>query len=529
MTTPQNDFLTFSAGSGANVITQAQYASMTSLLANGFQTGVAPSAQLNKVWRQSSIMSAVIAAFVTANTGQSVIDDGTTATILANYQSAIMSVTLGQLSSGSVNPTLGPVTTLGSTSNTSECDVVMQSSGHRAAWYMLPTGEAGLNDATSGINRFHSDVNGNFFVPTAGSKTYIAKTSDDGTGAALQVNGIISVSAATECDMIMQSSGKKVNLYLLSSGESGMNDGVAGINRFKTDNSGNFFVPTSGTKTYLARSTDDGTGSTLQVNGTATFSAGTQSAHGATLGQIAGIVGMSRNASMPVDTASSSATFKADEIIVESALGGLKYAVANINLTVNLATTGDGGMDSGTAPTSGFVALYLLYNPIARTATIRAVNATSGVATEIYPNSYPGSYTASALIAVYPTDSSGRFIAGNLTGRDVVFSSITAISGSTQQPSLTAISISSAVPANAKSVSGFVNYGSSAASNTTVQLSPSTNQVGLIPFFLAVNAAAAETVAFTGLRIRTTQSICYLATVSGGTISFTIFINGYSF
>lgn len=91
----QNDFLPFAAGSGANVLTQAQYAALTSLIANGFSAGVAPSAQLNKVWRQGSLMAAVLAQFIVANTGQTAIDDGTTATLLANLATAI-SVTARQ-------------------------------------------------------------------------------------------------------------------------------------------------------------------------------------------------------------------------------------------------------------------------------------------------------------------------------------------------------------------------------------------------------------------------------------------------
>ncbi|AYQ38344.1 MULTISPECIES: gp53-like domain-containing protein [Burkholderia cepacia complex] len=79
----ENDFLAFAVGAGANVLSQAAYASMTAL-GTGFQAGTAQSAALNKVWRQSSIMSAVLAQFIVARTGQPAIDDGTTATLLNN-------------------------------------------------------------------------------------------------------------------------------------------------------------------------------------------------------------------------------------------------------------------------------------------------------------------------------------------------------------------------------------------------------------------------------------------------------------
>lgn len=90
--TIENDFLTFAGGSGANVLTQSAYAALTDALANGFRSGVAQSAQMNKVWRQSSIMAAVLAAFIVDQSGQPAIDDGTTATLEANFIAGIRNV-----------------------------------------------------------------------------------------------------------------------------------------------------------------------------------------------------------------------------------------------------------------------------------------------------------------------------------------------------------------------------------------------------------------------------------------------------
>ena len=73
-----NDFLTFAGGVGANVVTQGAYAALTTTLANGFTSGTAESAKLNKVWRQSAIMSAVLAQYIVDETGANAVDDGTT-------------------------------------------------------------------------------------------------------------------------------------------------------------------------------------------------------------------------------------------------------------------------------------------------------------------------------------------------------------------------------------------------------------------------------------------------------------------
>ncbi|WP_296223274.1 gp53-like domain-containing protein [Ralstonia sp. UBA689] len=86
--TTQNDFLPFAGAAGANVITQAVYAALAAQQ-TGFQSGVANSAQLNKVWRQASIMAAVLGQFIADNSGQSAVDDGTTATLEANLKKAI--------------------------------------------------------------------------------------------------------------------------------------------------------------------------------------------------------------------------------------------------------------------------------------------------------------------------------------------------------------------------------------------------------------------------------------------------------
>lgn len=80
---PQNDFLPFASGAGANVLSQAAYAALAAI-AQGFQSGTAQSAACNKAWRQSSVMAAVLGAFINARTGQDAIDDGTTATLLTN-------------------------------------------------------------------------------------------------------------------------------------------------------------------------------------------------------------------------------------------------------------------------------------------------------------------------------------------------------------------------------------------------------------------------------------------------------------
>lgn len=101
-----NDFLSFAGGSGANVLSQTDYAALAAL-STGFTAGVAQSNAINKALRQSSIMSAVLAQFVADQTGANSTDDGTTATLLSNLKKSMPGRYLGSqvfTSSGTYTP-----------------------------------------------------------------------------------------------------------------------------------------------------------------------------------------------------------------------------------------------------------------------------------------------------------------------------------------------------------------------------------------------------------------------------------------
>lgn len=83
-----NEFKAFATGGGANVLTPSAYAALTALLANGFSAGVAPSQQLNTVWRQSSFVAAAVAQLI-ADAGPNALDDGNLSVFVANLKAAI--------------------------------------------------------------------------------------------------------------------------------------------------------------------------------------------------------------------------------------------------------------------------------------------------------------------------------------------------------------------------------------------------------------------------------------------------------
>lgn len=74
---PTNDYVPFANGGGANVVTQAAWvALLAGALAPGFAAGLAPSAQLNKAWRQPSVMAAAVGQALADILNVSILDDG---------------------------------------------------------------------------------------------------------------------------------------------------------------------------------------------------------------------------------------------------------------------------------------------------------------------------------------------------------------------------------------------------------------------------------------------------------------------
>jgi hypothetical protein len=233
-----------------------------------------------------------------------------------------------------------------------------------------------------------------------------------------------------------------------------------------------------------------------------------------------------RNLAANVGTAAATATFTADEISVETALGGTVYVLPGFSKTINLGVVGVGGMDTGAAPVSGFVSVYAIFNPASGVSGLLATNATASVAPSVYGGAnMPVGFTASALVSVWPTNSSRLFAVATQYNRDIWILSVSVLSGTTSQPSYTALNISSAVPMNAKRITGgsstIPGTGTSgsliqvAASAAGVGVSSSTQQSGQGDNTFSVP-------------IITPQTIFYITTVTSGTLSSFIGISGYT-
>ncbi len=106
----QIDFKAFSIGSGANVMTQAAYEALAAL-GVGYSSGTAPSNAFNKTFRQSSVMAAALATYISNTLDADVLDNGDLAALVGQLDAAIRAV-VRQASGSAIVPL-----TFGSTIN----------------------------------------------------------------------------------------------------------------------------------------------------------------------------------------------------------------------------------------------------------------------------------------------------------------------------------------------------------------------------------------------------------------------------
>lgn len=233
-----------------------------------------------------------------------------------------------------------------------------------------------------------------------------------------------------------------------------------------------------------------------------------------------GTVGSSRRAAMRVTAASASSSLTADQLTVSVSLGGASYGLSAFNASINLATVGLGGMNTGVAPVNGWVAIYAIYNPTTGASGLLAIDSTSLVAPEIFAaTGMPAGFTASALVAVWRTNASRLLIIGGLKGRSVSFPFTVVISVGSTVSALTAVNLASYVPPNAISCGGFMTSVGINTTNAQTNVASDTSGSGL--YQLAGNSTTGSVqnisgAPFSDLKILTQQTIYWQTKATTG-------------
>ncbi|WFC66419.1 hypothetical protein EUC41_08885 [Achromobacter denitrificans] len=241
-------------------------------------------------------------------------------------------------------------------------------------------------------------------------------------------------------------------------------------------------------------------------------------------------IGSMSNARMSIPTNSATATFTADEVVVGTALGGRSYRLGNFSQTINVATTGAGGMDTGTPPSSGWVGIYAIYNPSTGARALLATNATNAAAPPVYGGTnMPAGYTASGLVSVWRITGASLLFAGFQTGNTIINAGLQALSVTTVQATLTPIDISLAVPRNAKTAIGSINAMATGAGLIGMAVSPSNPGFGTQTAQVQATGVS-QILNQYNIPIITTQLMYYSFNVTGGSSpAATLVVVGYTF
>lgn len=115
----------------------------------------------------------------------------------------------------------------------------------------------------------------------------------------------------------------------------------------------------------------------------------------------------------------SSVTVTAAQVVVAQSLSGASFSIPNFSETLNVSTTGAGGMDGITAlAASDYVDIFAIENPGTGAVSILGCADSACTGQAVYANGgLPTGYTVSALLGVWPTDSLKSLKQGLLRNR----------------------------------------------------------------------------------------------------------------
>jgi hypothetical protein len=168
------------------------------------------------------------------------------------------------------------------------------------------------------------------------------------------------------------------------------------------------------------------------------------------------IYGLGRNVVAQCASAGgTSFTLKFDEFIGKTAAGGTTLLAVSGNLTINLASTGADGLDTGALAANKLYRAYLLYKIADGT-----LHTLSTLDTNAAPSPVPAGFTLLSVIAYCLTDGNGKILPFTQYDRQYFYQTpVNIASGFTYAATLTSQSISVAVPVGAKTakcLAGFV-------------------------------------------------------------------------
>lgn len=279
------------------------------------------------------------------------------------------------------------------------------------------------------------------------------------------------------------------------------------------------------------RVSGDGTNITQSAENIANAASSTQAAQ---FGQVPGVIGAQRGLSAASAGSVTTVTWTAVNVTLRTAVAGLVYSIASFNASVNLTSSGNGGVVGVAPAANGFAAIYAMLNPTTGTGGIFATDASSAAAPDFYAGALPSGFTACALIGIVPISGTAtQFAQFQQVDRSVAWPGGNLVSGSTFTGGPALTGASTLIPYNAKVIGGFIqpaNSNVSSAGALSCTLSPLNIAAGGWVFASTVAASSSNAAGYRcGISAANPRQVYRTVTATGGTLSHTITTDYYEF
>ena len=218
-----------------------------------------------------------------------------------------------------------------------------------------------------------------------------------------------------------------------------------------------------------------------------------------------------------------------EAVVLSSLPGGVATKLpANPSLTFNIATTGNGGLDTGSMST-GFVAVYLMYNPVSKGTCLYGTNVT-GIAA---PSQYSGTvqlagYTSSGLVGIYAVSAANTLRTGNQVNRTINYPNTSAVLTNSSIATNVSLNIASQVPYSAITIRGYMNITSSLGGVCAFSIANDAAGSGFQQVYATASSGSLAAEDNYSLSVYTPSTIYYSQSISG-TSTANLFITSYDF
>ncbi len=484
--TATNQFLPWATGAGANALSQAAFAALTSLIGQGFQDGVAEAPPFNSLMRQVSTASSMIGKFIVDYAALDARDNGDVSELETRFVAALRAC-VAIPENGLVH--FGMDT--GGSANSYVVDVGPNITSYQAGDTIIFV-PAHDSDGASTLN---ADANGAVALKRSDGSTAL------GLGDIAAGKLAIAVHDGTRFRLVF-SAAQISDASLWHEGSATGGTATAMTTTLAP-------APTSavaGLKFRCPVTTTNGPNATMNfgfgakyvvLNETGVAVAGGEMPGGVDFEadleydgtnlrllnpfrSVGGVNGSTSNLLIKNSGGSPDTVLNltADELVLTNA-AGTRMRLQAVALSCNSATTGAGGIDTGTVTNSRLYDLYVCGNPTSGAATLIAV--LEGNAPVL-----PAGYVLSKWVGFQRTDSSGKWHRIRQVGRkwwyEVVPGSpttgmpqiVSGALGDVTVPTWVSVSLSGIIPSRSRAVDLLPNCTSS--SNNLICVAPSPNR-----------------------------------------------------